>query len=64
MCDYFSRFGLENLSMLQANSICNQGPLVCNELGVLFYDKKDDRQALAWLRRALDILMIDRISSS
>jgi hypothetical protein len=41
MCDYFSRFGLENLSMLQANSICKQGPLVCIELGVLFYHKKD-----------------------
>jgi anaphase-promoting complex subunit 6 len=64
LCNYFNSYSIDNLSMLQANSICKQDPLVCNELGVLFYHKKDYRQALAWLRRALDILTIDRISSS
>ena len=49
---------------MQANSICKQDPLVCNELGVLFYHKKEYRQSLAWLRRALDILTIDRVSAS
>lgn len=49
---------------MQANSICSLDPLVCNELGVLFYQERDYESAVAWLRRALDLLTADRISPS
>jgi tetratricopeptide (TPR) repeat protein len=48
---------------VQANDICGTDPLVCNELGVLYFQKKDFDMAGSWLRRAKDLLPEDTVSS-
>lgn len=50
--------------LVQASSICKLDPLICNELGVLCYQKRDFRAAVAHLRRALALLALDRMSST
>ena len=48
---------------MQAYNLCKFDPLVCNELGVLCYMKKDYDSAVAWLRRALEILSVARLTA-
>lgn len=50
--------------LVQASEICKLDPLICNELGVLYYQKRDYETAAAWLRRAIDLLTVDRMAVS
>jgi anaphase-promoting complex subunit 6 len=47
---------------VQASEICKLDPLICNELGVLYFSKRDYKVAAAWLRRAAALLTVDRMS--
>ena len=47
---------------MQASEICKLDPIICNELGVLYYNKCDYAVAAAWLRRGADLLTTDRIA--
>ena len=50
--------------MMQASGICKLDPMICNELGVLYFNKRNFAAAVTWLQRARALLSSERITAS
>ena len=51
-----NNLNLAERMFMNALELCPTDPLVCNELGVFAYRSGDYSKAVAWLRRAQDLV--------
>lgn len=49
---------------MQASGICKLDPMICNELGVLYFNKRNFSAAATWLQRARTLLSSERVTAS